>query len=268
MRYALTALMVILAFTAESFGYTSYIGYSGAPGSRGACAVSCHYRQHYAPSVTITGFPANYIPGQNYEIQIARTGGAAIRQFNGSTRIGTGSANGGLITAGTGTATYNHSQETNGIRWQSSSTSSGSFFWEAPASGTGEVRLYLAGLQGTLSNGASFDTVLVSTELVSSVENTRSLPGDFELSQNYPNPFNGSTQIDINFERAGDYTFGIMDITGKLIYSKQLTVDFPGRTTIRWNPVDSSGEAVSSGIYFYSIGDINGSQTRKMIYLK
>ena len=146
-------LLVILIFGTSAFARLSYIGYSGAPGSRGACAVSCHFRYTFDPSVTIEGFPEFYEPGQQYVVTISHTSGSSIAQFNASIRVGIGSDNGGVISAGTNTTTYSHSQETNGVKWSSNNRDSGTFTWTAPDAGTGEVRLYYAGLRCGLCTG-------------------------------------------------------------------------------------------------------------------
>ena len=117
-------------------------------------------------TVTVTGFPAQYSPGQSYLITIQRASGSSIANFNGSCRIGTGSENGGTISAGTGTATYNTSGETNGIHLSPNNQDSATFNWAAPASGTGTVSLYVAAHQGTAS-GANTVIVQVSDESAS-----------------------------------------------------------------------------------------------------
>jgi hypothetical protein len=151
----------IVLLASIAFGHPTYIGYSGAPGSSGTCASSCHGSS--GGTIQIEGFPAEYVPGQSYTITISHNGGNEIRQFNGSCRIGTGSSNAGAISAGTNTITYNTSGETNGIHLSSISLDSGSFQWAAPAQGTGDVRLYVAGHQGNYS-GANTNIIQVSSE--------------------------------------------------------------------------------------------------------
>jgi hypothetical protein len=173
-KVMITAALILLFAT--GMARNSYIGYSGAPGSRGTCAVTCHYRQNFDPSIIISGFPETYEPEHQYIITVHRTGDALISQFNASIRIGTGSSNGGHIYASENTMTYSHPQETNGVKWSSNYSDSGTFMWLAPEPGTGEVRLYWAGLQGTLGYGASYHTTLSSYEATTDVKNTHLLP--------------------------------------------------------------------------------------------
>jgi len=141
--------VMIIAIACAVFGYSSYRGYSGAPGANGTCATSCHGTS--GGTIEISGFPSQYYPGQTYSIAISHSGGNAIGQFNGSCRIGSGSQNAGVITSGTNTVTYNVTNETNGIHFSSANHDNGAFFWTAPATAIGEVRLYIAGQQGGYS---------------------------------------------------------------------------------------------------------------------
>ena len=160
----LVVAVLLLLFASVAQAHLTYIGYSGAPGSRGQCAYQCHAQHDFAPTITVTGFPATYTPGQQYTIAIAHSGGSAIAQFNSSVRVGTSSTNAGILAAGTGTSTYTHTQETNGIHFSSTNQNSGTFLWTAPIAGTGDVRLYWAGLQGNLTTGSDTLVVLVSHE--------------------------------------------------------------------------------------------------------
>jgi hypothetical protein len=160
----LSLVCAIFLFVAAADAHITYTGYSGAPGSRGQCAYDCHPQYDFTPTITVTGFPSAYTPGQQYTIAIAHSGGSSIANFNASVRLGTGSTVGGTIAAGTGTSTYNITQETNGVHFTSGSQNSGTFLWTAPASGTGEVRLYWAALQGNITTGADTQIVLISQE--------------------------------------------------------------------------------------------------------
>jgi hypothetical protein len=160
--WVVVASLLSVAVFAEA--HTTYTGYSGAPGSRGQCAYDCHAQYDFAPTITVTGFPPTYTPGQQYTVAIAHSGGSSIAGFNASTRRGIGSTNGGTIAAGTMTSVYNITQETNGVHFTSANQNSGTFLWTAPPAGAGDVRLYWAGLQGNLTTGADTQIVLISQE--------------------------------------------------------------------------------------------------------
>jgi hypothetical protein len=168
-------------FTAQVWAHGSYTGYSGAP-TRQTCASSCHGSS--GGTVTVSGFPTEYTPGQAYTITVGHSGGSTIANFNASCRVGSGSTNAGTITAGTGTSTYNVSGETNGVHLTSNNQNSGTFTWTAPAAGAGDVHLYLGGHQGTYGGQ---NTALNLT----AAEATVSAPG--EASE--PNPSDNQEDV-------------------------------------------------------------------------
>jgi hypothetical protein len=99
-----------------------------------------------------------------------------------------------------------------------------------------------------------------------------SLPTAFSLSQNYPNPFNPSTTIAFDIPGTGDskqsVILTIYDIRGRRVRSLFDTELEPGRHTIHWDGRNDRGEAVSSGIYLYTLKAGIESFTRKMTVLK
>ena len=155
----------ILGLAVAISARTSYTGYSGAPNSKGTCATDCHGGS--GGTIKATGFPASYVPGQKYSITVSHDGGSKIAQFNASTRIGSGSKNAGTLAAGASTSVYNTSGETNGVHFSSTSQDNGTFNWTAPSEGTGSVKLYLAGLQGSKS-GQNTSLELTSQEATTS----------------------------------------------------------------------------------------------------
>lgn len=181
----LRACLVFLLISGVALAHNSYTGYSGAP-TRGTCAGTCHGSG--SGTVTISNFPSTYSPGQSYAVTIQRTSGSSIGNFNGSCRVGTGTANAGVLSAGTGTSTYNVSGETNGIHLSSNNQNSATFNWTAPVAGTGTVRLYIGAHQGNYS-GANTVLVLVSTE-------SSSLPG---VASN-PFPANNASNVALDVE--------------------------------------------------------------------
>jgi hypothetical protein len=175
--------LMICGLSVSAFAHASYTGYSGAP-SRGTCAGSCHGGG--GGTVTISGFPNSYSPGQSYSVTIQRTSGSSISNFNGSCRIGTGSNNAGVLSSGTGTSTYNVTGETNGVHLSSNNQNSATFNWAAPVAGAGTVRLYVAAHQGNYS-GANTVLVVVSDE-------ASGLPG----AASNPSPANNAQNVALN----------------------------------------------------------------------
>jgi hypothetical protein len=152
---------ILFAFVSAAFAHPTYTGYSSAPGSKGTCSSSCHGSS--GGTMEVSGFPTEYVPGQAYTVAVTHSGGSPIKQFNGSCRVGTGSVNAGTISAGSNTTTYNTSGETNGVHLTSTDLDNAEFVWTAPSSGTGDVRLYVAGHQGTVG-GPNTRIVMVAQE--------------------------------------------------------------------------------------------------------
>ena len=250
------------------YAHNNYTGYSGAPGSNGSCASSCHAQYSFVPSVTVTGFPEIYDPGTEYTIMVAHDSGSVINQFNASVRIGEGSDIAGILSEGTGTAIYDTPNETNGAHWSSADTDSGAFIWTAPEGGTGEVRLYWAGLQGSRAFGADTQIVLIAHEAQLDVQYQPGTPTSFSMKQNYPNPFNGETIVEISLAETGGVDFIITNILGQLVYEWRRTVQQPGTVSIRWDGNKSDGVELPSGIYFYRLMSKAGTITKKMMLLR
>jgi hypothetical protein len=154
------AVLVLIAAASLCVASATYTGYSGAPGTLGTCAGLCHGTS--GGTITVSGFPATYVPGQAYVVTVAHNGGSSIDNFNASVRVGTGPANAGTITAGTNTAVYSVTGETNGVHFGSPGQASGTFTWTAPSPGVGTVSLYLSGHQGGTQNGPNTEFVLTA----------------------------------------------------------------------------------------------------------
>ncbi len=261
-RIFLTASLTISLSCSLAYGHTSYIGYSGAPGSRGRCASSCHGTS--GGTIEISGFPSEYAPGQTYTLTISHSGGSSIRQFNGSCRIGDGSENAGIISAGTNTATYSTSGETNGIHSSSSNQEGGTFDWTAPSEGVGEVTLYIAGLQGGFG-GQNSTLEIISIEQavgISDDDEFHATPRLLSLG-NYPNPFNAMTVIRYDLPSASVVTVEIYDILGHRLETLVRQPQQAGYHQVSW---DATGR--SSGVYFYRIWAGDHSMTGRMLLLK
>ena len=137
MRRPTRSILAAVAFllpALQARAVPGYIGYSGAPGTHGSCAASCHGGS--GGTIQVTGFPGSYVPNQAYTVTLSHNGGHAIAQFNGSCRIAAGSVNAGIISAGTNTATYYTSNETNGIHLSAKLLVRGCADSGTPAGGT------------------------------------------------------------------------------------------------------------------------------------
>ncbi len=100
-----------------------------------------------------------------------------------------------------------------------------------------------------------------------------SVPAYNLLLQNYPNPFNPETWIPFHLASAGQVTIQIYDAAGTLVRQLDLGHLMPGRYLNRadaayWDGTNVYGEAVASGIYFYTLSTASFHATRKIIVNK
>lgn len=105
-----------------------------------------------------------------------------------------------------------------------------------------------------------------TTDIIQAQDNE--LPTNFILHQNYPNPFNPSTTIRFSLEKRDIISLQVFDLRGRLIKTLLMGESKPGDQEIQWNGYNDLEEAVSNGVYLYSIRIKNEIQSRKMILLR
>jgi hypothetical protein len=250
----------MLAISSTAFAYANYIGYSGAPGTSGRCAASCHGTS--GGTIQVAGWPNQHAPGQTYTITVSRASGSSIRQFNASVRIGTGSQNAGLIAASTRTAVYNTTGETNGVHLSSSNQTTCTFLWTAPQTGADTVKLYLTGLQGN-AGGQNTNLVLVSTRQTTDIEDESLLPNNYALLTCYPNPFNSQASIEFTIPTASYVEVEIYDVLGIKVATLLTGRLNAGKHTVVW---DASNQP--SGVYFSRLTTDTERITSRLTLLK
>ena len=106
------------------------------------------------------------------------------------------------------------------------------------------------------------------TQTTVKVEDENIVPDFYELSQNYPNPFNPTTTIGFAIPLPEYVEIKIYDMLGsevRTVVNEDLS---PGKYTVEWNGVDSLGNHVPSGVYFYTIRAGKYHDTKKMIFLR
>jgi len=85
------------------------------------------------------------------------------------------------------------------------------------------------------------------------VKESGASPITFSLAQNYPNPFNPSTTIRIGLPKRSTITVRVFNTLGQEICTLFSGEREPGYHDFVWDGRNSAGNAVSSGIYFYSL---------------
>lgn len=261
-------IVLVLTVAALVTARPSYTAYSGATGSKGTCASSCHGSG--TGTIVVTGFPQTYTPGLAYTITVKHAGGSTISNFNCSSRKGTTSTVAGTFAAVTNAATYFVTGNESGVRASSNSTDSSRFIWNAPAVGTGTVTLYVSGMQGTKS-GPTTKVILTATENLASAVPEGNIPAEFSLQQNFPNPFNPSTVIRFSIPKAGPVELTLSDLVGNRVRTLFSGIKERGTHSLAvdlsWTG-DGSRTALSSGVYFYTLRSGGMVLTKKLVFVK
>jgi hypothetical protein len=88
------------------------------------------------------------------------------------------------------------------------------------------------------------------------------------LGQNYPNPFNPTTRIAYQLNKAAQVRLSVYDIMGREVNRLVDRYQPAGSYSMEWSSNTTSGQKLSSGIYFARISTDNETATRKMIMTK
>ncbi|KAA3634397.1 MAG: T9SS C-terminal target domain-containing protein [Calditrichaeota bacterium] len=108
----------------------------------------------------------------------------------------------------------------------------------------------------------------VNFDLSTSIIDDKIIPEEFTLYQNYPNPFNLETTIQFNLRQISDIDLIVYNLLGQEVIRISRD-DLPaGEHYLKWDGKNSSGQIVSSGIYFYKLKTDTEEKSRKMILLK
>ena len=100
------------------------------------------------------------------------------------------------------------------------------------------------------------------------IAENNAVPELYTLHQNYPNPFNPVTTLRYDLPEDGLVNIAIYDMMGRVVktlINDQQTANY---RAIQWNATNDLGQAVSAGIYLYTIQAGDFRQTKKMVLLK
>lgn len=125
------------------------------------------------------------------------------------------------------------------------------------------------------NNDPAIPMVLVPVEVdvVTGIQELTGFPEEYELYQNYPNPFNPKTSIKLALPEESRVTLKVYNIIGQEVVTLLDEQRPAGYVTVEWDGRNSSGYAVTSGVYFYRMeaAATNGAaitSIRKMILIK
>jgi hypothetical protein len=256
LRVSVARLLVPLGVAAALlFAGSDYVGYSGAPGTHGQCAASCHGTLD--GTITVSGFPTEYAPGQTYTVTLGHDSGPALWNFNASVRVGTGPQTAGLIAPGLYTETYVVASESNGVHMSTCDHDSCTFTWTAPDPGVGDVRLYVAGHQNH-TNGPNTTLVLVSGQLtgVRSRKSNDRVHAHFDVQ---PTVASGRLSFRFGGHASSPHMVRVTDVSGRLLATLAVSGCTSGEQVALWQPLDRQGCPLAAGVY-YARADLDGSR--------
>jgi hypothetical protein len=94
------------------------------------------------------------------------------------------------------------------------------------------------------------------------------VPAIFALAQNYPNPFNPETVISYQLPVVSEVRLTIFNALGQEIRTLVKGRQSPGLKLVVWDGKNDLGQAVNSGIYFYTLKAGERVQTKKMLLMR
>lgn len=115
----------------------------------------------------------------------------------------------------------------------------------------------------TFSTDDISNFIILTADGVTGVQNTKTLPEEFNLNQNYPNPFNPSTIISFDLPVDSEVELTVFNSIGQEVATLVNRNLSAGYHTIEFDAAN-----LSSGIYFYKLKTENFVQTRKMVLLR
>ena len=83
-----------------------------------------------------------------------------------------------------------------------------------------------------------------------------------------PNPFNAATRISFEVSVPGQIEVDIFDVTGARVTALEKKQVPPGYHEVEWDGKNSSGQTVSSGVYFVRLQTPEGGLVRKAVLIK
>lgn len=282
MNRSLVTVAAVLALGALS---AQALAFSGGPPDRrtnapgeGNCT-ACHATfplNSGAGSLAVSGVPAAYTPGADYDVTITLADPDAQRWGFEFTVLGpdTNSTRTlALVDAGVQLSTTfgrTYAKHTSaGTHPGTTGSQSWTVRWTAPDAGAGAATLYVAGnaANGNLSNTG--DRIYATS--VTWDEGGLSAVPDLaaaRLGDNFPNPFNPRTTIGYTLDRAAPVRLAVYAVDGRLVRRLEDGRREAGEHRVTWDGLDAVGRAAPSGTYLYRLEAGAVCETRTMTLLR
>ena len=206
-----------------------------------------------------------------YQVQISRNGDILFQYLTmanllNSATVGIENGGGTVAVQLVYNANYVHNNMairiSRGLSWVEESPSNGSILpgGNQPVTVTFNTTGLTAGVyRGNLvvqSNDAPRNPRLVPIKLsviITGVDGSGSEARDFALMQNYPNPFNPTTLISYSIPAQSTVRLKVFNMLGQEVATLVDESQPEGMYRVTWNGQGGKGQAVSSGVYFYTL---------------
>ncbi len=269
--FALLTLGFFLVSNSSGPGAVQGQDRTGSPLSNGACQI-CHASGAFAPTITAElledGEPVSeYEAGKTYtlRVEVSPTEGSPTRYgFQAVALTGADDVNAGAFgTPGAGIQVTTL-QDRDYAEHSVPNTANGAFEieWTAPEAGTGDVRIYAAGVAANGANGSGGDggvflvNPVVLSELLSDTREALAGNATFDLLRN---PVGEQLDLRLQTETAARYELRLFDLNGRLLQARNLDL-LPGRQNLA---VDMG--AAPAGLYLVSLTDGRAVVTQRVL---
>ena len=185
---------------------------------------------------------------------------------------------GGLVTFSDAIFTFprfiNNDREVVFEYWSEDAEAYAADLWRIPLSedrlsATSDPLFFMSGTQSPQAFTVEDESGILSTSIE---EESQAQPTHYALGQNHPNPFNPETLIPYELSTAGQVQLQIFDLAGQHVITLVENRHQAGRYEALWRGMDAQGYPVATGVYFYELSYIDGSErsrlTRKMLLLR
>ena len=103
---------------------------------------------------------------------------------------------------------------------------------------------------------------------ISTPSTTPAIPTTSGLDPNFPNPFNANTQIAYRLAAPGPVRLAIYNVLGQPVRVLVNQFQPAGFYQVPWDARDQQGTALAAGVYLTRLRHPDGTQTRRLLYLK
>jgi hypothetical protein len=115
-------------------------------------------------------------------------------------------------------------------------------------------------IEGSLTTGGGF-VATTTMHIVGS-------KGGAVTAMAYPNPLNPETTLEFRTSQDGPVKVQVFDIAGRLVRTLQDGNLPAGYNSVRWNGTTSTGNKVSSGVYYFKVSALDGETVVRVTVLK